>query len=199
MRTKHIGVIVAVAGFGLAAAACSSSSAPASSSPAAKASSSVSSASTTATVGSQCSTVATNLKSKKDELAGKAASSDPNLQGLVAAAQAAGVTATLDSKGPITVFAPDNQAFQAVETQLKSASKTDVKQLLEYHVVVGKRVTPAELASGTPLTTKLGPPLHPGKSGSTYTVNGADVVCGNIQTKNATVYIINKVLTPTTS
>ena len=34
--------------------------------------------------------------------------------------------------------------------------------------------------------------------GSVYEVNGADVICGGIQTANATVYVINKVLTPGT-
>jgi uncharacterized surface protein with fasciclin (FAS1) repeats len=32
-----------------------------------------------------------------------------------------------------------------------------------------------------------------------YTVNGASVVCGNVQTANATVYIINTVMTPPSS
>jgi uncharacterized surface protein with fasciclin (FAS1) repeats len=32
--------------------------------------------------------------------------------------------------------------------------------------------------------------------GAVYEVNNADIICGNIQTANATVYIINKVLEP---
>jgi uncharacterized surface protein with fasciclin (FAS1) repeats len=38
--------------------------------------------------------------------------------------------------------------------------------------------------------------VQPGLSGGTYTVNGAHVVCGNVQTANATVYIIDTVLMP---
>jgi uncharacterized surface protein with fasciclin (FAS1) repeats len=41
--------------------------------------------------------------------------------------------------------------------------------------------------------------VTPALSNGTYTVNGADVVCGNVQTANATVYIINTVLTPPAS
>jgi uncharacterized surface protein with fasciclin (FAS1) repeats len=38
--------------------------------------------------------------------------------------------------------------------------------------------------------------VTPAMTGGTYTVNGADVVCGNVQTSNATVYIISSVLMP---
>jgi uncharacterized surface protein with fasciclin (FAS1) repeats len=59
-------------------------------------------------------------------------------------------------------------------------------------------VTPADLAAGKPLTTQLGLPVHPAKSADKYKVNNAEVVCGNIPTSNATLYILNKVLIPTT-
>jgi uncharacterized surface protein with fasciclin (FAS1) repeats len=57
-------------------------------------------------------------------------------------------------------------------------------------------VTTAELASGKSLTTLEGSALRPSKMGSVYEVNNAAVICGNIHTANATVFIINKVLTP---
>jgi uncharacterized surface protein with fasciclin (FAS1) repeats len=44
--------------------------------------------------------------------------------------------------------------------------------------------------------TLQGTPLALSKSGSVYKVNGATVLCGNIRTRNATVYIVNKVLLP---
>jgi uncharacterized surface protein with fasciclin (FAS1) repeats len=47
-----------------------------------------------------------------------------------------------------------------------------------------------------PLTTLEGGTLRPAKMGAVYEVNNADVICGNIHTANATVYVINKVLTP---
>jgi len=71
----------------------------------------------------------------------------------------------------------------------------DEAKILKYHVVAG-HVTVAQLAVGKPLTTLEGSTLKPSKMGAVYEVNTADVICGNVQTANATVYIINKVLTP---
>jgi uncharacterized surface protein with fasciclin (FAS1) repeats len=62
--------------------------------------------------------------------------------------------------------------------------------------VVNGRVTPEEPASGMALKTLEGSSLKAAKMGSVYEVNNADVICGNIQTANATIYVINKVLTP---
>ena len=56
------------------------------------------------------------------------------------------------------------------------------------------RYTPAQLASGTPIKTLEGGAVKPAMMNGTYTVNGASVVCGNVQTSNATVYIIGTVL-----
>jgi uncharacterized surface protein with fasciclin (FAS1) repeats len=74
-------------------------------------------------------------------------------------------------------------------------SRTELTKILKYHVV-DSNVTPAELASGKPLTTLEGDTLKPAKMGAVYEVNNADIICGNIHTANATVYVINKVLTP---
>jgi uncharacterized surface protein with fasciclin (FAS1) repeats len=59
-------------------------------------------------------------------------------------------------------------------------------------------VTPADLAAGKPLLTQVGLSVHPAKSGTVYMVNTARVTCGNIQTANGTIYILDKVLIPTT-
>ena len=58
------------------------------------------------------------------------------------------------------------------------------------------RKTPADLSSGMAIKTLEGGTVMPGKMGSTYEVNNAHVVCGNVQTANATVYIIDTVLMP---
>ncbi len=62
---------------------------------------------------------------------------------LVAAVKAAGLVDTLKSKGPFTVFAPTNSAFDAlpagtVDTLLKPENKPMLTQVLTYHVVAGK-------------------------------------------------------------
>jgi uncharacterized surface protein with fasciclin (FAS1) repeats len=74
-------------------------------------------------------------------------------------------------------------------------SHAELTKILKYHVVNGT-VTTAQLASGRPLTTLEGSTIKPSKMGAVYEVNNAAIICGNIHTANATVYIINKVLTP---
>jgi uncharacterized surface protein with fasciclin (FAS1) repeats len=62
---------------------------------------------------------------------------------LVAAVKAAGLVETLEGKGPFTVFAPTNEAFDklpkgTVETLLKPENKKMLQTILTYHVVAGK-------------------------------------------------------------
>ena len=71
----------------------------------------------------------------------------------------------------------------------------ELAKILKNHIVNG-RVTPAKLASGMTLTTLEGGKLTGSKMGSVYEIAKANVICGNIQTANATVYVINKVLVP---
>ena len=70
---------------------------------------------------------------------------------LVAAVKAAGLVETLQSKGPFTVFAPTNKAFDklpagTVENLLKAENKSTLTKVLTYHVVAG-RLSSADLAA----------------------------------------------------
>jgi len=130
-----------------------------------------------------------------------AASANPVLSTLVTAVKKAGLVDTLNSASAITVFAPDNAAFAKIPAATLSkvlADKAELTKILTYHVVAGRH-TPAQLASRTPLKTLEGASVTPALMGSAYEVNSADVVCGNVQTANATVYIINTVLMPPSS
>jgi uncharacterized surface protein with fasciclin (FAS1) repeats len=129
-----------------------------------------------------------------------AMSHNPLLSDFVRAIHTAGLTNALNSARDITVFAPENAAFAAPGSGNLDALTRDKARLikvLKYHIVTG-RVTPAQLATGKPLTTLLGPSVRPALSGSVYTINKAQVVCGNIHTRNAAVYILDKVLIPAT-
>lgn len=133
----------------------------------------------------------------KDPVA-TAASNNPALKTLVTAVTAAGLGDTLNSATDITVFAPADSAFAAMDQATLKKALADPKGLLTtvltYHVVPG-RLTPAQLA-GTHKTLE-GQDLTVAGSGEAFTVNGsAKVVCGNVQTSNATVYIIDGVLLP---
>jgi uncharacterized surface protein with fasciclin (FAS1) repeats len=130
-----------------------------------------------------------------------AASANPVLSTLVTAVKKAGLVDTLNSASNITVFAPDNAAFAKLPAATLTkvlADKAELTKILTYHVVSG-RYTPAQLASGKALKTLEGATAKPAKMGSTYQVNDAHVVCGNVQTANATVYIIDTVLMPPSS
>ena len=130
-----------------------------------------------------------------------AASANPVLSTLVTAVEKAGLVDTLNAANGITVFAPDNSAFTKIPSGTLAgvlADKGELTKILTYHVVSG-RYTPAQLASGMTLKTLEGGTVTTAMSGGTYTVNGADVVCGNVQTANATVYIISSVLMPKSS
>ena len=127
----------------------------------------------------------------------QAAAHNPLLTTFAADATTAGLASELDSMHAITVFAPANDAFSKLPASAMTMmhSRAELTKILKYHVVDGT-ITPAELASGKPLTTLEGSTLKPAKMGAVYEVNNASVICGNIHTANATVYVINKVLTP---
>jgi uncharacterized surface protein with fasciclin (FAS1) repeats len=205
--------------FGVAACSSSGSSTAASgsgsSSPAASSSAPMASGSSAAAAGSGATTsmdfgsgCASVPKSGGGSFTGMAtapvataASANPLLSTLVAAVKAAGLVDTLNSASNITVFAPDNAAFAKIPAAtLKGilANKAELTKILTYHVASG-RYTPAQLASGMKIKTLEGGTVTPAMMGGNYTVNGSSVVCGNVQTANATVYIINTVMTPPSS
>jgi uncharacterized surface protein with fasciclin (FAS1) repeats len=121
-----------------------------------------------------------------------AASNNPALSTLVTAVKAAGLVDTLNTADALTVFAPANSAFAAMDPATLKGLLTDV---LTAHVVAGK-LAPTELAGEHQSLNKKQKITVTG-SGESFKVNGqASVVCGNVQTANATVYIIDKVLLP---
>jgi uncharacterized surface protein with fasciclin (FAS1) repeats len=97
-----------------------------------------------------------------------------------------------------TVFAPVDDAFAAVDQETIDMLSTDADLLtsvLTYHVVPGQ-IEPADIA-GTH-TTVQGADLEVTGSGDEWMVNDATVLCGGVQTANATVYLIDSVLMPPT-
>ncbi|KAF2413042.1 fasciclin [Microbacterium sp. B35-04] len=95
-----------------------------------------------------------------------------------------------------TVFAPVDEAFAALDPATIEALKTDTATLtsiLTYHVVPGQ-IEPADIAGMH--TTVQGSDLEVTGSGDEWMVNDATVICGGVQTANATVYLIDSVLMP---
>jgi uncharacterized surface protein with fasciclin (FAS1) repeats len=139
-----------------------------------------------------------SFKGMSDDPVATAASNNPVLSTLVAAVTAAELGDTLNSAEDITVFAPTNDAFEAMDPETLQSAMDDPSGLLTtvltYHVVAGQ-LSPEDLAGEH--ETLQGGTLTVEGEGEEFTVNGdANVVCGNVQTANATVYIIDAVLLP---
>lgn len=102
---------------------------------------------------------------------------------------------TLNS-GDFTVFAPTDQAFAKIPADTINGLKTDAPMLtsiLTYHVVPG-RLSPDQV-DGTHKTVQ-GADLTVTGMGDNIKAANASVVCGGVQTANATVYMIDTVLMP---
>lgn len=140
-----------------------------------------------------------SLDGMVDDPVATAASGNPLLTKLVAAVQAAGLVDTLNkADAGYTVFAPYDPAFEALGPALDQvlADQAQLTSILTYHVVPTRYDKDSALDAGT-LTTVQGGTLTVEGSGDNVTVNGATVLCGNIPTANATVFVIDEVLTPT--
>lgn len=133
----------------------------------------------------------------KDPVA-TAASNNEELSTLVAAVKQAGLVDTLNNAENITVFAPTNDAFAKIpkaDLDALLANKAELTKVLTYHVV-GEKLTPQQLEKGS-FDTLEKSKLTTAGSGTEYTVNdNSKVVCGNVPTANATVYIVDTVLMP---
>ncbi|HEY1487317.1 MAG TPA: fasciclin domain-containing protein [Micromonosporaceae bacterium] len=200
MKKHYVAAAISAVAL-LGVTACSSSAAKTSTTAAAPA---VKASASAAPFGAGCAAVPTDPTNKGsfDSMSkvpvATAASGNPVLSTLVTAVTAAGLGDTLNNAPALTVFAPDNDAFAKIPAaDLKSilANKSELAGILEYHVISGK-LAPDQLA-GTHTTLDNGKTLTVTGSGTNFTVNGtAMVVCGDVQTANATVYILDSVLTP---
>lgn len=129
-----------------------------------------------------------------------AASHNPLLTTLVAAVSGK-VNAKVDlvntlNSGQFTVFAPVDDAFKAIDSATMGKLATDdalLTKILTYHVIAGQ-LDPAAVVGEH--KTVEGATVTVTGSGNDLKVNGASVICGGVKTKNATVYLIDKVLMP---
>lgn len=132
-----------------------------------------------------------------------AASNNPLLKTLVAAVSGkvnpkVDLVDTLNG-GEFTVFAPVDDAFakipaKTLKTLSKPANSDALASILTYHVVEGQ-MSPDEIAGKT-LTTVQGDKLKISGQGDSLKAEKANVICGGVQTANATVYLIDAVMMP---
>jgi uncharacterized surface protein with fasciclin (FAS1) repeats len=125
---------------------------------------------------------------------------DSNFKTLVVAIQAAGLAETLKGKGPFTVFAPTDAAFNklpagTVETLLKPENKEKLRSILLYHVVAGD-VTADKVVRMSSVQTLEGQPLSLVVNGGVVMVNDAKVVKADVMASNGVIHAIDTVLIP---
>ena len=154
------------------------------------------------TFGAGCASVPTTGAGSFDGMStapvASAASANPLLKTLVTAVTEAGLVDTLNGAEALTVFAPTDDAFAKVPAKdLKAvlADKALLTKILTHHVIAGQ-LAPEDLAG--PHKTLAGDMVTVKGSGEDFTVGkeNAAVICGNVPTANATVYVIDTLLMP---
>lgn len=223
-KIQRLAAVGAMAALTVTLSACGSSESPSTAAPApapatsaAPSSAAESDGVTTAsdTFGAACSQLPQgnspgSLNAMGPQPVATAASTNPLLTTLVTAVKAAGLVETLNSQKAITVFAPYNPAFDEVKKAMGDqqfaallANKEALGNVLKYHVVA-KRYDKEGLESAGSVATLAGGSLQIKESGDTLSVTDgsgatANVLCGNIPTANATVFVVDKVLMATKS
>jgi transforming growth factor-beta-induced protein len=117
---------------------------------------------------------------------------------LVAAVQAAELVDTLKSEGPFTVFAPTDDAFNALPEGTIPALLNDIPALTDillYHVVPGK-VMAADVVTLSSADTALGKPVAIRVENGNVYVNDAQVIITDVEASNGVIHVIDAVLLP---
>ncbi|MDZ5661171.1 fasciclin domain-containing protein [Nocardioides sp. S-58] len=137
-----------------------------------------------------------SVEGMADDPVATAASNNPLLKTLVAAVTEADLVDTLNSAEALTVFAPTDDAFAKIPKKDLNALLADKEALttvLTHHVVAGQ-LSPEDVAGEH--ETLAGDMITVEGEGEEFTAEGAAVVCGNVSTANATVYVIDSVMMP---
>lgn len=128
------------------------------------------------------------------------AAANPNLKGLVAAVQAAGLVDTLKGEGPFTVFAPTDAAFAKLGKSTLMALLNDPAKLagiLTYHVVAGKLYAGDVLKTSSIATVNGNDVVFSLRKGMPY-INNARITVTNILATNGVIHMIDAVILPPT-
>ncbi len=119
---------------------------------------------------------------------------------LAAALKAADLTEVLSEEGPYTIFAPTDEAFQAlpegaVQQLLLPENKDVLVQVLTYHVIPGAMLS-TDLETGN-IATVEGSDIAVDVEDA-VTVNNANILVADVQASNGIIHIIDRVIVPPT-
>jgi uncharacterized surface protein with fasciclin (FAS1) repeats len=92
----------------------------------------------------------------------------------------------------VTIFAPNNAAFQAIGSTLANASTQELVSLLEYHVVNGTVGYSSSLSNNTSLATLGGNNVTITVENGEVFINSAKVVTPDVLVSNGVVHVIDK-------
>jgi len=142
--------------------------------------------------------LAHNHGGKKDIV--ETAMGDEQFSTLVTAIEAAGLVETLQGEGPFTVFAPTNEAFEALpagtlESLLDEDNKGQLQAVLTYHVVAGEYMSSDLAGQEVSVETVQGSPVAIDATDG-VTVGGATVIKADIKTSNGVIHVIDQVILP---
>lgn len=128
------------------------------------------------------------------------AASNPEFSTLVTAIKAAGLVDALKGAGPLTVFAPNNAAFEklpkgTLETLLKPENKETLVSILTYHVVSGK-VTSADVVKVDSAKSLQGQSIEVKVVDNKVMVDAANVIAVDVEASNGLIHVIDQVILP---
>lgn len=138
-------------------------------------------------------------ESPSETIVGKALA-DGRFGTLAAALKAAGLVDVLNGEGPLTVFAPTDEAFAklpkgTVEDLLKPENQEKLKSVLTYHVSPGKTLLGTALESGNADTIQ-GEALAISFADGRVLVNESPVLNADIECSNGVIHVVESVLLP---
>ena len=118
---------------------------------------------------------------------------------LVAGVQAAELENVLVNAGPLTVFAPTNEAFDqlpegTLDELLKPENKSKLARIIKYHAAPGNYTTDM-LNDGQRLFQASGHYVTISKENGKVSVEGANII-GSVEASNGIVHVIDKVILP---
>ncbi len=128
------------------------------------------------------------------------AASAGTFETLIAAAKAAGLAGALKGDGPLTVFAPTDDAFGAlpagtIESLLRPENKDQLATILKYHVISGE-IGSAALADGARLETLAGLDAVISQTEKGFNIENARIVATDIDASNGVIHVIDRVILP---
>ncbi|TLS25150.1 hypothetical protein PpBr36_07933 [Pyricularia pennisetigena] len=123
---------------------------------------------------------------------------DLNLTAAAGAIRRADLSTRLDRLRDVTMFIPNNEAFDRVGSSFEDSkmSADQLSQVLQYHIVQGSRPFYTSALANSSLTTLNGARLTFTNTSNGVFVNSAKIVSSNVLTNNGVIHVIDNVLNP---